>query len=430
MINKGNHKNQNMNTEIKKKINTDVDPYLKGFYKFFCWCSGARLYLLRRCPSDFNKYFGIGAVVFLTGVLAAISGGYALYTVFSNLLTSIIFGIFWGILIFTIDWYIVSSLKKQNKPFNEVLSSLPRLVLAVLLAVVISTPLKLKLFEKEINAELETFKSDRALNYTNIVFKEFDELSNLKKENSILQAQIDTKQEQRDLLFTMIIDEAEGRSPTNTPGKGPVYKEKKAQLDKIEMELEHLRKRNLAQMEIINTQIAELRKERKDQIDKGNSANRQYDGLLARMEALSAISMRNETINLAGLFFLILFIVIEASPILVKLMSKRGPYDELLDLEEYKKEVDTKREMSKIKLNMHDYINIAQDTRKMKTDANQYINEIMINKIKKTQTKINDLKIKKWEEEQLKHIVDNGEDIMNEVKSITNMSNETLQEDN
>ena len=401
--------------------NTNARP-LKGIYKFFCWCSGARLYILKECPSDFNKYFGIGTIVFLTGVLASVSGGYALYTIFNNYIISIAFGILWGILIFSLDWYIVSSLKKENKPLKEIASSLPRIILAILLAVVISLPLKLKLFEKEINAELVTLISDRSVNYTNQVFKEFDELSMLEKKNTNLNNEITSKQKQRDELFNMIIEEAEGRSPTGMAGKGPVYEEKKKQLDKIEAELEEIKAINLKQIADNDELIVQLRQERINQVNEGKSVNKEYDGLLARMEALSAISLRNTAVHYANLFLLILFICIESAPILVKLMSKRGPYDELFDLEEYRKTVEAKKEMAHIKLNTHNLINIASDTQKMKSDANQQINKTLIDKIKETQTKLNDIKIQKWEEEQLKIISEDNNDIQQEVKKITDIS--------
>ncbi|MBN1181242.1 MAG: DUF4407 domain-containing protein [Bacteroidales bacterium] len=407
--------------EIVKNNSQHDKQSLKGIYKFFCWCSGARLYILKECPSDFNKYFGIGTIVFLTGLLASISGGYALFTIFNNYAISIAFGIIWGILIFALDWYIISSLKKENKPIKEITSSLPRIILAVLLAVVISLPLKLKLFEKEINAELVTLISDRTINYTNQVFKEFDELSMLEEKNIQLNNEIGVKQKQRDQLFNMIIEEAEGRSPTGIVGKGPVYEEKKKQLDKIDEELNELKASNQKQIEENNILIAQLRKERINQVNSGKNVNREYDGLLARMEALSSISLRNNTVHIANIFLLILFICIESAPILVKLMSKRGPYDELFDLEEYKKTIEAKKEITQIKLSNNNLINIASDTQKMKTDANQHINKILIDRIKETQTKLNDLRIQKWEEEQRKIISEDNNDIKQEVKKITDL---------
>jgi hypothetical protein len=82
--------------------------------RFFLWCSGARIYLLRRCPTEINMFLGIGVVVFLTGIMASISGGYAFHLVFNSIPLAIVFGLFWGILIFFLDWYLVSSLKKKK----------------------------------------------------------------------------------------------------------------------------------------------------------------------------------------------------------------------------------------------------------------------------------------------------------------------------
>ena len=67
-----------MEKEITKPLK------LSKIYRFFCWCSGARLYLLKDCPTDYNKFFGIGAVVVFTGIIATVSGAYALYTIFES----------------------------------------------------------------------------------------------------------------------------------------------------------------------------------------------------------------------------------------------------------------------------------------------------------------------------------------------------------
>ena len=170
---------------------------MKRLYSFFCWCSGARLYLLKKCPTEYNKYFGIGAIVFFTGTLAALTGGYAIYTVFENIVVSVILGLFWGVLIFFLDWYIVSSLRKENRTGKELLSATPRLILSVFLAVVISKPLELRLFQNEIMKEIEVLKKDNELNYQNKVFEEFDEISQLEDNNERLYELIRNKEEER-----------------------------------------------------------------------------------------------------------------------------------------------------------------------------------------------------------------------------------------
>ena len=131
---------------------------------FFLFCSGVEPSILEQCPSDKNKYMGIGATVFFTGVLAFFSSAYALYTVFDSALAAVAFGIVWGLMIFNLDRYIVLSMKSNGKWWRDWMVAMPRLALAILLALVISKPLEMKIFEKEINAELvimeqEVFKN-------------------------------------------------------------------------------------------------------------------------------------------------------------------------------------------------------------------------------------------------------------------------------
>ena len=135
---------------------------------FFLFCSGVENGLLKRAPIERNKFVGIGATIFFTGVFAFIACAYALYTVFESYVISIVFGLLWGLMIFNLDRYIVSTMKKKGRVLSDLGSAMPRLVLAVLIAVVIAKPLELKIFNSEIEAELaimqqENFKEQEAL---------------------------------------------------------------------------------------------------------------------------------------------------------------------------------------------------------------------------------------------------------------------------
>ena len=117
--------------------------------KFFLLCSGVDLKLIDTCSNgEQNKYAGIGATVFFTAVMATIAASYALYTVFVNIFTSIFFGLIWGLLIFNLDRFIVSTIKKNDSKWKEFLQATPRIILAMIIAMVISKPLELKIFEK------------------------------------------------------------------------------------------------------------------------------------------------------------------------------------------------------------------------------------------------------------------------------------------
>ena len=132
--------------------------------QFFIICSGADTDILKKCSiGEQNKYAGIGATVFFTAVMATIAASYALYTVFDTLYSAIFFGLIWGLLIFNLDRYIVSTIKKRDNVIDEIIQASPRILLAVIIAIVISKPLELKIFEKEINQVLLEQKNDLTL---------------------------------------------------------------------------------------------------------------------------------------------------------------------------------------------------------------------------------------------------------------------------
>ncbi|MEN8118930.1 MAG: DUF4407 domain-containing protein [Bacteroidota bacterium] len=374
------------------------------FYQFFSWCSGARLYLLKSCPTDYNKYFGIGMIVFLTGIMASITGYFALYTIFDSYWIAAVFGVFWGILIFFLDWFIVGSLKKEEKFISEFLFSVPRIILAVLLAVVISKPLELKLFEKEINAVLVNVKSESSIKYNKLVDKEFDQIRTLKTENDNLRKEIKNKELQRNLLFDMIIKEAEGRSPTGIIGKGPVYREKKAEFDRLNNNLDILKKNNAELIKLNLQKIEELNVQKNDRIDKSSKDIQKADGLLARLEAMSILKEKNNTVNIASWFIFILFVLIEAAPILVKLLSRRGPYDELIDKEEYEKQIEYKKQKIKAKVLANNYLELLKQKDELQIEAEKRNNENLVKHIEEAKEDINKKFVEKWKEKELENV--------------------------
>ncbi|MDX9853919.1 MAG: DUF4407 domain-containing protein [Tenuifilaceae bacterium] len=318
---------------------------LSRIYKFFCWCSGARLYLIERCPTDYNKYYGIGVIVFLTGVMATLSGGYAMFTVFNSVYLALAFGLLWGFLIFSLDWYIVSSIRKQHNPKKEFIAALPRLILAILISVVISKPLEIKLFEKEIERQLLFVREAKTAEYNAALDNNYAEIEKLENQNKELQENLAKKEAYRNQLFSMVIAEAEGRSPTNQQGKGPVYREKKVELDRLDEDLYRLKASTANQQEQNNQRIAMLKLERDEQAKSAGVVNRNADGFLARLDAIGQLAKENPRVAFANWFIIILFIVIECSPVIVKLMSGRGPYDELLEAEEQEMSLSIQKQL-------------------------------------------------------------------------------------
>ena len=147
--------------QIQKILNSLFQPFRWLFSQVsraFYWSSGADLDILDQVPTEKSKYFGIGGTIIFTALMASFAGGYAFFTAFKDPHLSIFFGLFWGALIFNLDRYIVSTFGvgdgKKTISRQEFAEAAPRIVMAVVLGFVIATPLELKLFEREINAQI------------------------------------------------------------------------------------------------------------------------------------------------------------------------------------------------------------------------------------------------------------------------------------
>ncbi len=312
---------------------------MNSITRFFWFCSGANFAILKRTPTESNKYVGIGATVFFTGVLAALAAGYALFTVFQTLLPAIFFGLLWGMMIFNLDRFIVSSMRKKENAWTEWKLAIPRLVLAVLLALVISKPLELKMFEREINRKLDEKKTEFIAQSKANLAKGFPEIQELEGKIDTLKAEVTQAEAFRDQLQKEYDAERFGEKTSGTSGivgLGTNAKKKEQQLDAAQLSLDELRKRNQVRIDTLEAQIREFTALRQKEFEKQQPGIEGFDGLAARMDALSALTTESSAMALANVFIMLLFIAIETAPIFVKLISSRGPYDELLELHEEK----------------------------------------------------------------------------------------------
>ncbi len=295
--------------------------------RFFILCSGADADILADSSNgEQNKYVGIGATVFFTAIMAFIAASYALYTVFDNYFSAIFFGLIWGVLIFNLDRFIVSTIKKKDSFIDELLQASPRIVLAIIIAVVISKPLELKIFEKEIDRVLLEQKNDFTLaNKEQIATQYIPVITGIDSEITSLKQEVMAKEIEVNTLYETYIAEAEGRKGTEILGKGPVYKEKREKHDAALVELAELKKTNTDKITALETQKVELTAEYEDQVVTSQPIIDNFDGLMARVTAL------NELPWLPSFFIFLLFLAIETSPIFAKLLAPKGEYDYKLD---------------------------------------------------------------------------------------------------
>ncbi|WP_431162878.1 DUF4407 domain-containing protein [Flagellimonas beolgyonensis] len=291
--------------------------------RFFIFCSGADTDILKTCSNgEQNKYVGIGATVFFTAVMAFIASGYALFTVFDNIYTAIFFGLIWGLLIFNLDRYIVSTIKKRDNIKSEILQATPRILLAIIIAVVISKPLEMKIFEKEINQVLLEEKNSMTLNNKEQLALQYTpKIESLNQDSANLKGEIATKEAETNALYDTYISEAEGTAGTGLLGKGPVYKEKREKHDAALAELNALKETNAAKIAGIEAQIAALETDYNTAVTNSQPIIDGFDGLMARINALGKLPW------FPSFFIFLLFLAIETAPIIAKLLAPKGEYD-------------------------------------------------------------------------------------------------------
>ncbi|WP_124978799.1 DUF4407 domain-containing protein [Nonlabens xiamenensis] len=294
---------------------------------FFIFCSGADADLLDQCSAgERNKYAGIGATVFFTALMAFFAASYALFTVFDNYWIAGFFGFVWGLLIFNLDRYIVSTLKKDEKKINEIWQATPRILLAIIIAVVISKPLELKIFEKEIDQVLLEEKNAMTLeNQEQVAALYAVEESAFAKAIQDLKSEIAFKEAEVNQLYDTYIAEAEGTSGTKRLGKGPVYAEKREKHDTALAELNALKISNAEKIAALETQMSDLAQTEKQQLAANQPVIDNFDGLMARITALNQLPF------LTSFFIFLLFLAIETSPIIAKLLAPKGAYDYKLE---------------------------------------------------------------------------------------------------
>jgi hypothetical protein len=128
-------------------------------------------------------------------------------------------------------------------------------------------------------------------------------------------------------------EEADGTGGSKIKNLGPIYKAKKADADNAEAELLKLEDANSIKIQSLET----LYRERSEAMLGVTSSlmHTRLDGPAARMEALNRLVNESPAMWWAHIFIVLLFLVVELSPIIMKLFSKKGPYDSLLHSAEH-----------------------------------------------------------------------------------------------
>ena len=141
--------------------NSNTTREVSCFTRFLWFVAGADIEMLSLCPLDYKKYEAIGMTILMTSLVGFAAGSSAAWYFTEDAFWTLVFGLFWSLLIFSIDRSLVVTLKKD--PYKKSYYVLPlvfRGFLAILVAGIMSIPLELLVFNGFIQNDIENYKSD------------------------------------------------------------------------------------------------------------------------------------------------------------------------------------------------------------------------------------------------------------------------------
>jgi len=359
---------------------------------FLWWCSGAHQQLLKQFPSEHSKYAGIGGVILATFVLAALAGGYAVFSVFESWPWTMAFAIVWGLIIFNFDRFLVSTMRKYGvSKGQQIRMAIPRILLALLIGITIARPLELKIFEKEIDVKVAENRHKKMLLNDSLLNKETVQgIQTAESERNRLTTRKGAIEDTLHRLQSAYVQEADGTGGSLQRGiesltlmKQDAYRNAVRQFT---TELSQLQSGIAYQDSILaNVHSTTEGKRRQYETDLAGKV-----GFLERNKALSDLASEESSVWWSNLLLSLLIILIEIGPVLSKLILNVGPYDialakeELLQMAESEQELRTQKE-------------ILIDKHKLILQRKKQVSEELVDKITRLQKENMDKDLEQWQ---------------------------------
>ena len=126
--------------------------------------------------------------------------------------------------------------------------------------------------------------------------------------------------------------------------------------------------------------------------------------MIAPQKEVASINKTETPVYYAKWMISILLICIEIAPILFKMMTESGPYDDRIEEIRYKSELDKKKFMSDANEKVNTELKLGQALNDNKIQAELLANRELLNTIALAQTDITKAAIEAWKKEQIEKV--------------------------
>ncbi|RBY84312.1 DUF4407 domain-containing protein [Blastococcus sp. TF02A-26] len=351
---------------------------------FFLTVSGADREVLRQAPQERTKQVAMGAVLVSVSAIAVVSATYALHLALHlSLPFAVLGGLAWGLVILTLDRWLVVSTPRLKSTLGTLAMAVPRVMLALLIGAVVSTPLTLAVFASEIDVQVQETANERENEFTEQLAADsrYAEIPAQQQQIADLQADIadgvtaaDVDQDPAVVDLQRRADEAsiryeaakaaylaelDGSGGTGDRGEGPVTESKRQEMEQAEAERDALaaelvtlkaqvlqqltaedeqnRADQQARLAALQAEVTAAQEARADAIAQHEAEVDGSDGILARLSALDRLGEDDPALHTAHLMLFAFMTAIECLPIIFKTMLMLAPptlYERLVKLDE------------------------------------------------------------------------------------------------
>lgn len=352
--------------------------------------SGADAEILGYVPSERTRFESLGWAILITSGMAMISMWFALSSALGiNGILAIPVAVFWGLVIMGIDRWLITSMPVDGS--RKFAMAVPRILLAILLGTLISTPLVLRIFQSEINAQMAVMQqknyssflagqqSSQVNQQVTTYYNELQQLDTVINSHGAetgnnaadpqlvaysshlaqLQSELNHWTALKSQYYTDYTCQMYGGAQCPKKGDGPAakasyasYQQAAAQVTSYQNQISQVQGEIQQRDQLLSSTSKSAQQQRysealnQRQIVAGEyttavqrrnqlqaayfAQNQASHGILMRLEALSELSSGNFTVAAARFLLFLLFLVIECLPVTVKLLQRPGQYEAAL----------------------------------------------------------------------------------------------------
>lgn len=273
--------------------------------------------VLDRLPRAEQFEFATVGVLHTAAALYAFAAfSYASYVIFENSLLAIAVGLPFATFLFSLDRLLVLRVRRQAPLLSRLLSELPPLALATLMALSVSPLLELRLLSKDVDQYLrggDTLSLER-LN---------QRIAGLEVELRALTEQLNVAEIEVKERLASYLSELDGRQ--GLPGFGPAAMAKLQLFREAQRELTEQRQRLQEPSVSKRRDLAELQSRRAYMTSDDPKAR---PTLLERFGALMSLSAGDRRVMRIRTVLQIMFFAAFAMPVFSRLLSRRGAYED------------------------------------------------------------------------------------------------------